>query len=222
MDSVIKRTITVQGASYAVEIPGDCPICHHHSELEMPHADSVQDRSAVQVVFRCAYRGCRSYFIGYYGAIGNPGLLGVKPIKPVLSQFAEAVAKISPTFIKVFAEAEEASQLGLSQVAGPGYRKAFEFLIKDYAKSLAPDKSGDIEKKFSGAVVTDYIHDARIQAVAKRCLWLGNDETHYLRQWTAHDIGDLVVLIKLTANWIEIEYLSKTYVDEMPEKSPKS
>lgn len=116
----------------------------------------------------------------------------------------------------VFAEAEEAAQLGLSQVAGPGYRKAFEFLIKDYAISLAPDKADDIRKQFSGAVVTDYISDSRIQEVAKRSLWLGNDETHYLRKWESHDIKDLVALIKLTTNWIEIDHLSKAYIQQMP------
>ena len=95
--------------------------------------------------------------------------------------------------------------------------QAFEFLIKDYAKSLAPEKAGEIQKKFSGAVVSEFIADARIQAVAKRCLWLGNDETHYLRKWTEHDVDDLVRLIKLTTNWIEIEHLSKAYVKNMPE-----
>ncbi len=108
------------------------------------------------------------------------------------------------------------------QIAGPGYRKAFEFLIKDYAKSLEPLKEKDIESKFSGAVVAEFVPDARIQAVATRCLWLGNDETHYLRRWTDHDLEDFVTLIKLTTNWIEIEHLSKAYVEEMPEKSPQA
>ncbi|MEW6164250.1 MAG: hypothetical protein AB1642_04230, partial [Pseudomonadota bacterium] len=134
--------------------------------------------------------------------------------------FPEAVSAISPAFLSVFAEAEEAAQMGLNQIAGPGYRKAFEFLIKDYAKSIAPDRAAEIEAKFAGAVVSDFVGDPRIQAVAKRSLWLGNDETHYLRKWTDHDVSDLVTLIKLTANWIEIDHLSKSYVESMPD--PKS
>jgi hypothetical protein len=180
-------------------------------------AEDVQRGTQVEVIYRCAYQGCRSYFIGYYGSRGNGSLLGVKPIKPVVAQFPESVSRLSPTFIAVFAEAEEAAQLGLSQIAGPGYRKAFEFLIKDYAISLAPDNADDIRRKFSGAVVTEYISDPRIQAVAKRSLWLGNDETHYLRKWEDHDVKDLVALIKLTTNWIEIDHLSKSYVEKMPE-----
>ena len=213
----IKRPISVENLGYQVDAPDACPICHRHSELEVLRSDTTNQGRDVQVVYRCAYQGCRSFFIGYYGLKGQSPLLSVKPIKPVMSNFPEAATKISPTFLAVFAEAEEAAQLGLSQIAGPGYRKAFEFLIKDYAKSLSPDKAPEIEKKFSGAVVTEYIQDVRIQAVAKRCLWLGNDETHYLRRWTDHDVSDFVTLIKLTTNWIEIEYLSRAYVQQMPE-----
>jgi len=215
------RSITVKSNGYQIELPEACPICHRYSELQIIISDSVAPDGTVQIVYRCGYRGCQNFFIGYYGRIHEAALLLVKPIKPLVSQFPASVGGISPAFITIFAEAEEAAQLGLSQIAGPGYRKAFEFLIKDYAKSLAPNKTEDIQKKFSGAVVSEYISDARIQAVAKRSLWLGNDETHYLRQWTDHDVSDLVTLIKLTANWIEIDHLSKSYVEEMPDGQSK-
>jgi hypothetical protein len=212
-----KRSVSVRNVGYGVEAPEACPICHRYSEVKIVFADVVERGASVQVVYRCGYQGCENFFVGYYGPPGQGVLLSVKPIKPKTSQFPESVAKVSPTFVAVFAEAEEAAQLGLSQIAGPGYRKAFEFLIKDYAISLAPDKADDIRKKFSGAVVSEYISDSRIQAVAKRSLWLGNDETHYLRKWTGHDVDDLVALIKLTTNWIEIDHLSKSYVQQMPE-----
>jgi hypothetical protein len=138
-------------------------------------------------------------------------------MKPNPTAFPKAVADLSPTFLAVFNESEEAFQLGLTQIAGPGYRKAFEFLIKDYAKSLAPEKTEDIEKSFSGTVVSDYVTDPRIQAVARRTLWLGNDETHYLRKWNSHDINDLITLIRLAVNWIEIDQLSKHYNESMPD-----
>ena len=214
---LIKRQIVVQNHGYSVDVPDACPVCHRHSEVTSVTADGIDENRGVQAVFRCAYQGCRAFFICSYAARPSPNLVAVRPIKPRVSTFAEVVAQLSPTFIAIFAEAEEATQLGLKQVVGPGYRKAFEFLIKDYAKSLAPAKAKEIEEKFSGAVVSEFIADARIQAVAKRSLWLGNDETHYLRKWTDHDVADLVTLIRLTANWIEIEQLSKSYVERMPE-----
>jgi hypothetical protein len=83
--------------------------------------------------------------------------------------------------------------------------------------SLSPEKVDQIEKAFSGTVVNDYISDPRIQAVAKRTLWLGNDETHYLRKWSSHDVDGLITLIKLTVNWIKIDHLSRHYCESMPE-----
>ncbi|SRR6266568_1505387 len=213
----IKRNISVQNHNYAVEVPDACPICHRHGEMLPGGADVVDAGKSVQTIWRCSYAACRQFFFCYYGAKPSPELLSVRPVKPNVAAFPEAVAQLSPMFIQVFREAEEAAQLGLNQIAGPGYRKAFEFLIKDYAKSLAPDRAAEIESKFSGAVVTDFVGDPRIQAVAKRSLWLGNDETHYMRKWTDHDVSDLVTLTKLTANWIEIDHLSKAYVQAMPD-----
>ena len=212
----IKRTISVENHSYPVEVPDACPICHRHSEIQPIKADSIDAGKGVQAIFRCAYTGCRHFFFCYYGPKTNGALLSVRPVKPDPTAFPESVSKVSPSFVGIFAEAEEASHLGLKQIAGPGYRKAFEFLIKDYAKSLQPGSATEIEAKLAAAVVSEFIADPRIQAVAKRSFWLGNDETHYLRKWTDH-VSDLVTLIKLTANWIEIDHLSKSYVQSMPD-----
>jgi hypothetical protein len=216
----IRRQIVVSGQAYQVDVPDACPACHRHSEVSLSVADRVEDNKGVQAVFRCAYQACRVFFICSYGPVPSPDLLAVRPLKPPENKFPEAISKLSPTFVSVFGEANEAKHLGLKQVAGPGYRKAFEFLIKDYAKSREPSKEEEIKGKLAGAVVADFIPDTRIQAVAKRCLWLGNDETHYMRKWADHDIEDLVTLIKLTTNWIEIEDLSKAYIQDMPEKGP--
>lgn len=183
----------------------------------MVKADEVVGRTEIQVVYQCAFTGCKSFFVGYSGQRGQKELKALKPVKPNPSVFPDAIRELSPTFVSVFHEAEEAAHMGLTQIAGPGYRKAFEFLIKDYAKSLAPDRREQIAKAFSGVVVSEYITDPRIQSVAKRTLWLGNDETHYLRKWTAHDLNDLTTLIRLAVNWIEIDQLSRHYFTSMPE-----
>jgi len=143
---------------------------------------------------------------------------------PKLSQLAlpDFVGEISRDFLSIYREAVEAKERGLAQIAGPGYRKAFEFLIKDYAKSKSqPEEFENIEKLQASPVVSNYISDSRVQAVAKRALWLGNDETHYLRKWGDRDITDLVTLTKLAIEWIDIERQSAAYIEEMPE-APKT
>lgn len=218
----IKRYIDVMiddgmQKSYVVDVPDACPICHRHSEIKVHSAWLVDRDTSVQAIFRCGYDACGQFFFCYYGPPTADKIVAVRPIKPMLRGFSESVHAISPTFVSVYAEAEEAAQLDLKQIAGPGYRKAFEFLIKDYAKSIKPDRSAEIEKMSALAVVKEFIADPRIQEVAKRSLWLGNDETHYLRKWVDHDLVDLVVLIQSSVHWIEIDYLSTGYVASMPD-----
>lgn len=217
----MQKQITADNLSYFIYVPDKCPICHHYGDTQIISTFSNSSHQRVEILFQCVYPNCHSLFIGYYPnrSKGNKeNVFYLTPQKPEVTIFKASVKDISPQFLAIYQQAEEARALGLEQIAGPGYRKAFEFLIKDYAKSLAPDRKEDIEKTFAGNVVNEYILDTRIQAVAKRALWLGNDETHYLRKWESHDIEDLIVLIKLTTDWIDIEQLSKKYFKEMPEE----
>lgn len=210
----MERLITIGNNNSYYEFPKKCTLCHTHSEVEVALGSIMPDRS-VQIVYRCAFSGCRSFFIGYYDSVGG-SLLSYKPQKADPNVIPSSVRELSTSFESIYREAEDAKSHGLYQIAGPGYRKAFEFLIKDYAKSLAPDNAEQIENMFSGKVVNEFIADPRIQMVAKRALWLGNDETHYLRKWAEHDLEDLITLIRLAINWVEIERLSAQYEESMP------
>ncbi len=50
-----------------------------------------------------------------------------------------------------------------------------------------------------------------------RAVWLGNDQTHYLRKWEDKDLADLKRLIQLTLHWIEMDELTKKTLEDMPE-----
>lgn len=52
--------------------------------------------------------------------------------------------------------------------------------------------------------------------MAKRAVWLGNDETHYVRIWTEHDVKSLKMLIDLTIHWIDADALSDQFELIMP------
>ena len=214
------KHISVGNHSYQINLPDECPICHHFGDTQIINNFEHPKTREVQVILQCAFPECRKYFIGYYPPKHVSDCYDCKsltPQKPNIVNFPDTITIISSQFLSIYKEAEEANALGLKQIAGPGYRKAFEFLIKDYAKSLEPKSKEEIEKSFSGDVVKKYILDQRIQSMAKRALWLGNDESHYLRKWEKHDIDDLLTLIKIVTDWIDIEQLSKKYVAEMPE-----
>lgn len=220
-----KTIIKKVNRSWEIELPGECPLCHHLIVIDNYQIYGIFDDFA-ELVYRCPNPDCHRIFLGYYDLPfildtqqGKAKLKRFIPVEPRIDEFPDVLNKISPNFIAIYREAKEAKDLGLNQIRGPGFRKAFEFLIKDYAKSNTHDeeKKRKIEGAFAGSVVNEFISDNRIQAVAKRALWLGNDETHYLRKWKQHNIDDLITLIKLTIHWIEIERLSQEYVGGMPE-----
>ena len=131
----------------------------------------------------------------------------------------EGIERISPSFVEIYRQATMAEQLNLNELNGIGYRKAIEFLVKDYLCAKHEEQADEIKGKPLGACINDYFEDSRIQACAKRAVWLGNDETHYYRQWEDKGIDDLKTLIKLTLHWLSMELLTEKYETDMPEKT---
>ena len=110
--------------------------------------------------------------------------------------------------------------MGLNQICGVGYRKALEFIIKDYLLMNISDESkrDSIRKKFLGNCIKEDVSSTNIKEVAKRAVWLGNDETHYTRIWIEKDVSDLKHLIDLTIRWIENEIETQRLLASMPEQ----
>lgn len=139
-------------------------------------------------------------------------LLYVYPAPPLFDdQVPEKVQILSPAFIQIYTQAVMAEKLKLNELTGMGYRKALEFLIKDYLVSKFPDKEHEIKAKYLVPCIKEYIEDTRIKGMAERAAWLGNDETHYFRKWQDKDLEDLKSLLRLTLHWLHMEFLTQEY-----------
>ena len=90
-------------------------------------------------------------------------------------------------------------------------------MIKDYLISIKPEKAEIIKKSALSQCINDYVESTNIKNVAKRAVWLGNDETHYVRLWENKDIEDLKKLISLSCHWIIDERETLKILNEMPE-----
>jgi hypothetical protein len=198
-----------------------CPICHNKVT---PKPLWVKERSPIdgavlEIVYQCPNLKCDELFIGYFSRTGRGGdlvLYRASPFRSVPVTFSQPIQEISPTFCKIYDQAHQAEELGLAQVCGVGYRKALEFLIKDYLIRNHPGDKAGIEAKLLGSAIDEHVDDPRIKDVAKRATWLGNDETHYQRRWIDKDLTDLKRLIDLVLHWIEAEQLTKAALASMP------
>ena len=129
--------------------PDSCPVCHHGIEpikRQLAHFHAEQKR--LEVIFRCPREKCQSLFIARYSASGYSNTLVYReayPFEPVDTDFPGHIQKISPQFCAIANEAQKAEGLGWKLVAGPGYRKALEFLIKDYLCLAQPTDTDRIK-----------------------------------------------------------------------------
>ena len=225
--------IRIDEKKYEIDrYPDTCPLCHHGIETKPIGNNFVQTRNAlkkdsIEIFFRCPRLDCQKSFIGYYSQNwGNHGyakgiflLRSVAPYEPKTPELFEGVEEISPSFKEIYIQSYTAEHFNLHQVAGVGYRKALEFLIKDFLIYEQSEKESQIKEQPLGACINNFIADTNIKSCAKRATWLGNDETHYTRKWIEQDLSDLKVLIELTLNWIRTKILTDKYIGDMPEST---
>lgn len=220
-----------QGVQFSTEnLPDLCPICHHAITLAAPahgyfdEAKRGQD-NFVQLWFWCPRISCQNVFISLFRAFPSTNKLVFVRSVPSSNKprdFSEAVKKLSSEFCAVYNESLAAEAQGLLKICGGGYRKSLEFLVKDYLIKNHPSKAEEIKKEFLGKCIQDHITNENIKSVAKRAVWLGNDEVHYLKKWEDKDLRDLKKLIDLTVHWIEMEELTKEAITDMPEEKKSS
>lgn len=204
--------------------PDLCPFCGLKIDACILQNSFCVDEGGeeIRVFFQCPNSGCTEVFIGYYNKYDKEKkyyhLYDVAPKEYKKREFSEYIQSTSKTFVEIYNEASHAESLELKQIVGPAYRKALEFLIKDYAIS----NKGEDEEKIKGMSLTNciktYIEDSKAIDCAKRATWIGNDETHYVKEWKDKDINDMKILMEIVINCIENEILHKQYLADMPYK----
>ena len=208
----------------------ECPICHKSFVPDPLYAyiynfNSKEQRASI--VFFC--RDCKSMFLGHYiithTSYKNYGkeytanqFLSVEPIKYEKKSFDESITNLSPQFDKIYNQALAAESSGLDEIAGLGYRKALEFLVKDFAISEYPDNAEEIKKLMLSPCIKKYIDDDRIKTLAERSAWIGNDEAHYIRKQTDRDVNDMKSFIKATVYFISMILITKDAASMNPAK----
>ncbi|MDD5051423.1 MAG: zf-TFIIB domain-containing protein [Sulfuricurvum sp.] len=196
------------------DIPNICPICHHAIAPQY-NSGVVTLNYKIDIAFQCP--NCRNMFIGKYAqqSDGTYSYFKTWPIVPENIDFEKEIKEVSPMFVETYNQSIYAESNSLNQLTGIGLRKSLEFLIKDFLTSQKPENEESIKSSTLAQCINNFIDDHSLVEVSKRAVWLGNDETHYVRKWEDKDINDLKILIKLTVNWIHNIILKDKYIAEM-------
>lgn len=199
-------------------LPDFCPICHFGVNPSFITGFRCDASDNVDVLYVCPKADCKKMFIASYRMDFMKGVFFLRtllPRTPKTVDVVQEVADISPQFAEIYRQAFQAEAYGLGEIAGVGFRKSLEYLIKDYCTAQNPEKEDDIKKRPIAQVIEAFVSNENVKQCAKRAIWLGNDETHYVRKWEGKDIKDLKLLIQITVNWIQQEVITKKLLEDM-------
>ena len=222
-------------------LPDQCPICHAHMSPRVFNGvtNDGSNPNWTEVIMQCTRHECQRLFIAHYlpTATGRARFRFATPVTPSKPLVPDSIATMSPSFCDIYSQALAAEQ-DFPQLTGMGLRRALEFLIKDYVRNDLPRFLSTTDSTFAAldaqaqserlaaetakvlkanisAVINTYIDNAQVRFAASRAIWLGNDETHYVRLWDSHDIQDLKTLIRLTINFLDSVLLTRQYEVDM-------
>lgn len=196
------KQITERNHSINIEFEevSQCPMCK--SKISPIYLSNYYETNDLTFSLFCKCPSCHKTFVTLFNNESNETALKgssisfsdieyCAPNSISTKTFDEKISKLSPNFVETFNQALSAECYNLNQIAGMGYRKALEFLIKDYCILKNPDDKESILKMFLGNCIDSYIVDSKIKSLTKISVWLGNDETHYIRKFQDKDINDL-------------------------------
>ena len=202
--------------------PDKCPICSHSIEPVLLSTRFHKFETGLNLFtafFECTF--CRESFISSYSleldhstSTGSRFYNAVKLLESSPShfkeqEFPECINTNYPSFVKIYNQSLEDEHYNLDEIAGIGYRKSLEFLIKDFLIVHEGKDESKVKPTALGNCINTMIDNPQLKLVASRATWLGNDQTHYEQKYTDNDINDLKRLIKLSVNWIEMIYLTE-------------
>lgn len=209
------------------EYPNKCPICHNGITPNNIMDYLNEQNRKVFLFFYCP--SCGECFIGKYVYTNNRENIDnytyyilefekSYPCIPNKITFDKCINDLSSSFCDIYNQANSSEIYQLNQIAGIGYRKALEFLIKDYCIYRHPDKAENIKSQSLSQVIDNFVDSTKIKNLSKASVWLGNDETHYIRKFEEKDITDLKRFITATVAFITYDLTSDEASDLLESK----
>lgn len=194
----------------------ECPLCHK-SIAPLPlfacvyeSSDSIKCASVVYFCRHCTSPFFAHYYVSNVSEYSNSIIYNsakfryIEPVKFTKIVFDKKIIELSPLFDKIYNQALAAETSGLDEIAGLGYRKSLEFLIKDFAIHENPNDEAKIKSMPLAACIKSFIDSPNIKTLATRSAWIGNDEAHYIRKQEDRDVSDMKSFIQATVYFISM------------------
>lgn len=198
-------TETQMSHTQCVDVPDVCPQCNYTiTPLVLPSVAIERGNNSYEFVAILYCQHCRNPFVAKYSSNSNKPF-SVLPKSFAARSFEKELEALSPGFVNAYNQAAFAEANEMTELAGMGYRRALEFLVKDYLVHRAPDDADTIKSQALGSCISDRVDAPRLKEAARGATWLGNDFVHYERRYIEYDITHLKRFIDATIHWVLME-----------------
>lgn len=202
----IKNSFSFKGSKYhgVYMEPSSCPICKHAIKPVVLHNSTYENADNqwfLSFLYLCQH--CYETFLSLHSVSLKPAreygqentfaakLLHIAPTRHKKRDFDEKISDMSPQFVKIYNQSLAAEGNDLDEIAGIGYRKSVEFLVKDFCIKQYPESEEKIKNLLLSKCISEFINDQDIKTLASRIAWIGNDEAHYTRKLEGRDVSDM-------------------------------
>ncbi|MCI5746197.1 MAG: DUF4145 domain-containing protein [Erysipelotrichaceae bacterium] len=222
---MVKNKIKIKGQEFIVSKPTTCPYCDKGIDAIIVKKFTYRfyDMENIVVTYKCSC--CEQIFFSKYQV--NPMAIYYEnelyPFETigghkVKHDFSNEIKEISPSFVSIYNDAYIAEQSGCTEIVGIGYRRSFEFLIKDYAIKYHQEDETTIKNMSLAKCVEKYAPNEATKELLLRATWIGNDFAHYETKHEEINLNDLKNLIDLSVDAIEKNIKIKNYIANIEHK----
>jgi hypothetical protein len=155
--------INIGNRAHVFEEYDVCPFCHQGMKpimLNNTHGDIISGKIQFFIItWRCPLKSCSELVITKYVfasvikdhvlSYGFNGFFNGSPILPTWPEFIKTLKNGNPEdpskpgvskFQEIYSQSLSAEQRQLNEIAGIGFRRSLEFLIKDFAIQEHPEE----------------------------------------------------------------------------------
>ena len=147
--SISPNSLRPENLDIDIELPTQCPHCsvaYAESPLTAYYLNPENyDNNSMIALFFCPH--CESFFMIEYiiyelSNYCEGSIIRIYPAPDSGSKikFSDQITTLSPQFVNIYHQSQNAEFAGLNELCGMGYRKALEFLVKDFATYIHPGK----------------------------------------------------------------------------------
>lgn len=217
---------------YNADEPNICPHCHVAIEPSLIFKYYDKEAQKLFSMWKCSFNKCyRVFIVSHYeddwfdfhlernlngmpkGPYWPEPIINLKDGKTIGTE-----SEKSSKFITTYLQSLEAETNGLDEVAGMGYRKAIEYLVKDWAIQTNPEKKDKILEEWLSSIIKNYF-TGELKEILERATWLGNDQTHYNKLFEEYNVLHLKELIDLIMVELDREFKKRHYIENIEKRS---